>query len=156
MSEEGVVRGVQLAGRRFRQLGDELIDHAHVVGGTEASDEHQGGELGLLQEVGQFMGAVGGIHIDQHGADLGGGELGQDPLGVVGGPDANVLAFLDADGHQAAGDAFHLGAELAVGEPIRGGGMDEGLAVGVAVGLLVKNVADGEASVDGGSHGGTS
>ena len=156
VAEVREVGGVQLAGRRFEQLGDELVDHAHVVGGAEAADENQGGELGLLQQVGQLVGAVGGVDVDQDGADLGGGELGQHPLGVVGGPDADVLAFLDADGHQAAGDALHLGVELAVGEPVAGGGVDECFAVGIAVGLLVKDVADGEAGVDGWGHGNTS
>ena len=101
------------------------------------------------EKIGQFVGAVGGIDVDQDGADLGGGELGEHPLGVVGGPDADVLALCDADGHQAARDALDLGVELPVGEPVAGGGMDEGFAVGVAVGLLVEDVADGEAGVDG-------
>ena len=115
MRESG---GVQLAGSGFKQFGDELVHHSDVVGGPEASDEDQGGELGLLQKVGQFVGAVGGVDVDQDGADLGGGELGEYPLGVVGGPDAHVLSLSDPDGHEAAGDAFHLGVELAVGEPV--------------------------------------
>ena len=74
MTKVGEVGGVQLAGSRFEQFGDEFVDHANVVGAAEAADEHQGGELGLLQEVGQFVGAVGGVDGDQDGADLGGGE----------------------------------------------------------------------------------
>ena len=128
----------------------------HVVGSAEAADEDQRGELGLLEQVGQLVGAVGRVDVDQDGADLGGGELGQHPLGVVGGPDADVLAFLDADGHQAAGDALDLGVEPAIGEPVAGGAVDQGFTVGIAAGLLVEDVADGEAGIDAGGHGSTS
>ena len=82
--------------------------------------------------------------------------MGQHPLGVVGGPDADVLALFDADGHQAAGHALDLGMELPVGEPVAGGGVDQGLAVGVAVGLLVQDVTDGGGGIDAGGHGCTS
>ena len=59
--------GAQLAGRRFEQLGDQLVNHRHVVRGAEAADEDEGGELGLLQQVGQLVGAVGGVDVDQDG-----------------------------------------------------------------------------------------
>ena len=44
------VAGVQPAGGRFEQFGDQLVDHGDVVGGAEAANEYQGGELGLLRE----------------------------------------------------------------------------------------------------------
>ena len=143
---------VQAAGRRARQLRYQLVHHCHVVGCAEASDQHQGGELRLFQEVRQLVGAVGGIDVDQHRADLGGGKLGQDPLGVVGGPDSDVLALFDSDGHQATGDALNLRVKLEVGEPVSGGRVDQGFPIGVTIGLQVQHVADGAPRFNGGAH----
>jgi hypothetical protein len=67
-----------------------------------------------------------------------------------------VLALFDADGQEASGHAFHLGMKLSVGEPVAGGGMDEGFALGEAIGLQIQDVADGEAGINAVNHCGTS
>ena len=160
VTQVGEASGVEFAGRRRRQLRYHLVDHAHVVGGAacqgrdaEPADQDEGSNLRLLQHVGEFAGAVGRVYGDEDGADLGGGELGDHPLGVVGGPDADMLAFFDADGQEATGHAFHLGMKLAVVEAVAGGRMDKGFPFGEALGLDVEDVADGAARVDVVSHG---
>ena len=69
-------------------------------------------------EVGQLVGAVGGVDVDQYGADLCGGELGQDPLGVVGGPDADVLPRPDRCGFSSGFGLRMFGGRLGFGREL--------------------------------------
>ena len=150
----------QFARTGVLQLGDHLVHHCHKVGGAagedrgaELTNHYQGGYLRLLQQVGQLTGAVGGVDVHQHRADLGGGKLAEGPLGVVGSPNRHVLAPLDAQGHEPASDPIHLSAELRVGVSRPGFDVHEGIAVAETLGLLIQNVAYGAAGIDRTGHG---
>ena len=142
----------QISGAAGGKLRDEFVQHFHVVRRAEPADYHQGVDLRLFQQVGQFVGAVGRVDGNQGRADFGSGVLRQQPLHVVGGPDADVLALLDAQGHQPSRCPIHLRPELPVGVADAGGDVNHGLAVGEALRLQVKNVADGAADFDALSH----
>ena len=58
---------------------------------------------GLTQGVLQLGGLVGGVDVDEDGADAGGGVLDDDPLMAVGRPDADAVAGRDAGGEEVAG-----------------------------------------------------
>ena len=98
------------------------------------------------------MGAVCRVDRDQHRADLRRGVLRQQPLGVVGGPDSDVLALFDAQGHEAPGHAVHFGLKLPVGVPRSGRNVNQNLALRKAIRLGVQDVPDGAVDVDGLGH----
>ena len=93
---------------RLAQLGTALAhfgQHGDVVGLAEPFGQEQQADAGLAQGVLQLGGLVGRVDVDQDGADARGGELDDDPLVAVGGPDADAVAVVDALGEQAAGAA---------------------------------------------------
>ena len=57
---------------------------------------------------------VGGVDVDEDRADLGGGVLGDGPLGAVGRPDANPVPLADARREQAEGESVDLSLQLRV------------------------------------------
>ena len=115
------------------QLGHELVDGLQVIDVLVAVDEKQVLRLRLLQHVGQLVDPVVGVDREQDGADLGGGELQGDPVGDVGRPDGHLFAFLNAHGHQAAGQAINEIAELPVGQAEIAIDIDHRLVVRVGV-----------------------
>ena len=75
VAQVGEASGVELAGQRGPQLRNQLVNHAHVVGGAvgqgrgaEPADQDEGANLRLLQHVGEFVGAVGRVDGDEDGA----------------------------------------------------------------------------------------
>ena len=148
------------AGRRAAlQVGAHFREQCEVIGGLEAVGEQQHGDVGLLEDVLQFVGAVGGVDVDQHGARVGGGELDHDPLRPVGGPDADVLAAADAERHQGAGRLPDLGVKRGVAAAVVQPGEHQGVAGAVALGGLGQHLGEGQ-SIDPGplcvGHGGSS
>ena len=95
-------------------LWADFDEHGEIVGRFETIGEHQGDGVALLEHVIQFKGAVGGIDGHQHGADPRRGELQDDPLRHIRGPDGDVFAAPDAQGQQATRGLFDLLAELLV------------------------------------------
>src|SRR5262245_24344358 len=91
------------------------------------------------------MSAVRRINIDEDGPDVGGGELGDDPLRPVGGPDADVFAAPDAQRHQGAGEPADVGLELAVGAVVAELREDGGVVVAEASRGTGEHVGEGEA-----------
>ncbi|MNQ89875.1 hypothetical protein D3C85_1051970 [compost metagenome] len=100
-----------LAGQRTRfgggQFRDQAKEHGVVVGGLEGVGADHPAAAGLLERVFQLAAAVGRVDVDQDGADLGAGELGDAPLGAVGRPDAETVAAVQAQGEQGAGVGVH-------------------------------------------------
>ena len=143
---------MEFAGAGIAEFGHHFVEHFHIVGVAEAADEDDGVRFRLLQQIGEFVGAVGRIDVDHDRADFGGGELCEHPLGIVGGPDANVLPLLDTQGHQPPGDALHFIAKLRVGVPLARLHVDQGVPVGEAGRLPVQHVADGAVGVHGVGH----
>ena len=101
-------------------------------------DHEQPLDLRALQGVSQLLGPIGRIDIDQDGADPRSRHLQQQPLPVVGGPDADAITGIEADSHQAACELIDGGAQLGVGEPPGLGKRNHGLPVGIALRNLSK------------------
>ena len=97
------------------QLRRQLAQHAHIVAGLETRHRHQHLAGHFVQGVFQFGYAVSGIDVDQNQANLGGGELHQQPLRVVVRPDTDALARLQAQPQQSAGKLMAGGLQFAVG-----------------------------------------
>ena len=86
--------------REFRRQG---IDHSDIIAGLEARRGDQRFAAGPVQGVFDLAEAVGGVDVDQDHPGLGGGELGDDPLGVIRRPDAGAIPRLQAERDQAGG-----------------------------------------------------
>ena len=86
-------RAGQLAGVRITKFRYEFVDHRHIVGCAESPDDHQGVQLSLGDQVGQFVSTIGRVDRHEDSTNFCSGVLGQQPLGVVGCPDADVLAL---------------------------------------------------------------
>ena len=67
----------------------------------------------MRKRIGELMNAVGRIDIDEDRANLAGGELGEDPLGDVHRPDADMFAWLDPQPHEPGGRLIHTLEQLA-------------------------------------------
>src|SRR5262249_9797803 len=96
--------------------------------------QQQGGDIRLVQDVGELMSAVGWVDVDEGGTDAGGRELRDDPLRPVGGPDADVFATLDAKGEQSTSDLADMVLKLSVAAAVSKLAEDEGVAVTAALG----------------------
>ena len=100
-------------------------------------------QVTLLRGVFEFGEAVGRVDGDEDEAGAGGGELGDDPLGVVGGPDADAVAGGEAECEEAGGEFVGLFGEFAPGPADGLRGCDEGGAVAGAFDEAVEMAADG-------------
>ena len=69
-----------------------------------------------MQCIRQFTGTVGGIDVDQDGTDARRGKLQQQPLDVVGRPDADAVTLAEPATQQAPCQRFHRGLQLCIGE----------------------------------------
>ena len=145
MAQHGELVRVEVAGRGVRQFRAERLHHRGVVGGAEVGREDERHTARLVERIFEFVQPVGGIDVDEDGADFGGGELGDRPFGAVGRPDADAVAFGDADGEQATRRAIHLVAELRPGVAQSLVARDQRLAVGEARHGLIECGADGHA-----------
>ncbi len=107
-----------------------LLDHRPVVAGLEGTGRDQQAHARLGDGVGELVGLVGRVDVDQDRADLRGGELRDRPPGAVGAPDADPVPLLDAGRQQTPGDELDVAVELAPGPACAGGELDHRLAVG--------------------------
>ena len=114
-----------------RTLVAHLLDHRAVVAGLEARRRDQQRQAALVDGVGELVGAVGRVDVDQDRPDLRGGVLDQRPLRAVRRPDPDPVALLDPGRDQAAGQRVDVGVELGPGPPPAAGHLDQRLAVGV-------------------------
>ena len=112
-------------------LGSGLVHHGAVVARPERRRGDQQPHARLVGDVGELVGAVGRVDVDQDGADLRGGELHQRPLGAVRPPDADAVALADARTDQAARDGVDVGLQLRPGPAPPARALDQRLAVGV-------------------------
>ena len=109
----------------------DLRHHRAVVAGLELRRRDQQPDARLAQGVRQLVGPVGRVDVDQDRADLGGGVLGDRPLGAVGGPDPDPVALADAGPDQPDREGVDVGVELGPGPAPAGRDLDQRLAVGV-------------------------
>ena len=140
-------RALESASLAGLQLGYQLVEHGHVVAVAEAVDEAQSPDVRLLHQVLQLVTPVGGVHGHGHDPDLGGGEEQGEPIGDVGGPNTEVVAFDETDGQQTLGERIHTTIELRVGESQVPVGIDDEFLVGVARNLGFQHPTDGVGDV---------
>ena len=112
------------------QFERELIQE-RARAGLEAARRDQQPQPGLVDGIGELVGAVGRVDVDQDRADLRGRQLGQHPLGAVGRPDADPVAHLDAGADQPARHGVDVAVELGVGPATPGGALHQCLATTV-------------------------
>ncbi len=98
---------VQAARLRRSKFGHQAEEHGVVIGRFEGICADHPAAAGLLERVFQLVAAVGRIDVDQDGADLGAGELGDAPLGAVGRPDTESVAAVQAQCEQCTGVEIH-------------------------------------------------
>ena len=110
---------------------------------AQAVDEKDVLAFRLLQQIAQLMFAIIGVYREQHGPDLGRGELQGHPVGHIGGPDRHLFAFPHAQGHEAPGELVHHIRELTPGLAVVAVGVDKGLPVGKTGHGIVKNLPQG-------------
>ena len=84
-----------------------------------------------LERVGELVGAVRRVDVDQDRADLRGGVLRDRPLGAVRRPHADPVALADPGPDQADGERVDVAVQLGPGPASAGGELDQRLAVGV-------------------------
>jgi hypothetical protein len=121
--EPDVLEGVEVAA--------DLLDHGAVVAGLELRGRDQQPGAGLAKRVGQLVGAVRRVDVDQHRADLGGGQLGDRPLGAVRRPDAHPVALGDPGPQQPDGQRLDVAGQLGPAPAPAAGVLHQRLAVGV-------------------------
>ena len=120
-----------------------LVDHLVIVAALEGFGRDQRRDTGLVENVLQLVGAVAGVDVDEDGADLRGGVLGQRPLRAVRRPDADPVTRLHPDREQRPGQIVDVSAQLGVGPPLPLRHVDERLPVREAGCRLVEVVTDG-------------
>ena len=125
-----------------RDLSVDLVDHLHVVGALERRGGHEQPATRLVEGVGQLVGAVRRVDVDEDHADVGGGVLQQGPLGVVRTPQSHSIANLQAEPEEAGAEPFDALAELGVAPADALVPGDEGVVVAVGGDRPPEVVAD--------------
>ncbi len=126
-----------------RRVGGGLRDHRAVVAGLEALGRDQHPQPRVVDRVGELVGPVGRVDVDEDGPDLRRGELGDRPLRTARRPHPDPVALGDPAGDQAAGEEVDVVVERPIGPAAPRGELDEGLAVGVRRHRAVEVVPDG-------------
>ena len=137
---------MKLAGQAVLQLGAKLLDDAHIIRVLVAVDHHQGVGVGLAQQVLGLVDFIGGVHRNQHGADLGSRPEGDVPLGYIGGPNSHMVPLLHAHGNERPGKLVHVISEFRIGAGVIQLGVLKADLVGELLDHPVQHV--GERGVD--------
>ena len=106
---DDVLEGQGIAITRF--VEDLAIIRARVL-----LPQKQRADMGLFQDVSQFVRAVRRVDVDQHHPGARGGMLHEDPLHAVARPDAGAVARAQSKAGQSACRARDLAIEFAPGE----------------------------------------
>ena len=139
VAEERQARAVQgLPRLAAGDLRAEFVDDLAVVGVQRPVDHHQRMRIGLAEQVLRLVRLVCGVHRDQYRADADRGPESDVPCGNVGSPDGDLVAGLDAQGHERTGEIVHVLAELLV----RAGIVQRGVLEAVLVRELVRHAVE--------------
>ena len=123
-----VITRIGLCGK----LGAETVDDIHIADILEAvaHDQHLG--IRLLEQILCLVNFIRGIDSNQHCADFGTGKQRHHPLRVIGCPDGNMIAALDAHCKKSTGNGIALGVKFSVCALIvEFVGIDNGRLIGV-------------------------
>ena len=151
---------LSLRGRPDAELGQpacrqparhELAHHTQIVDRSRALGEDQRGAVGLIDDVGDVLGAQARVDGHEHRADLHHRERDLDPLRAVEQPERDLVARADAERDQPARHAIDAGREL--GEGLSSSTEGERLASAPAAGRARRQHAKrGGALIHGGQH----
>ena len=106
--------GLQFTGGAAVDFRRQLAQHAHIIAGLERIRGDQRLAADFVERVVELGEPIGRIDVDQDQSGLGGGELGDRPLGVVRRPDADAVAGVEPKRQQARGKGVDLGFQLAI------------------------------------------
>ena len=98
------------------ELRRQSANHVEVSGGLECFGRDQRLASDRVQGVLQLDRPVGRVDVDEHRAEPGGGELGQDPFEPVGRPDPDAVALVEPEREQSAGDGIDLPVKIVVAQ----------------------------------------
>ena len=132
-------------GVRFRKLGQQRVQHLHVVGGLERGRRDDRGASDLGEREFEFAQAVGGVDGDEDEPGLGGGELRQRPFRPVQRPDADPRAAFEAEREKARGQRIDALGEFLPGPPDIMAWRNQRLAIGPALRGQIEAAPDGVA-----------
>ena len=133
----------RLPGLRGRKLGQQRVQHLHVVGGLERGRRDDRGAADLGEREFEFAQAVGGIDGDENQPGLGGGELRQRPFRPVQRPDADPRAGFEAEREKARGQRVDPLGQFLPGPPDAMAWRNQRLAIAPAPGRRIEAVPDG-------------
>ena len=135
--------GGQRARRRSGKFGGELAQHSEIVAGFELGGGDQRSAGDFVENVFNLAHPIGRVDGHQNDADPRRRELGEQPFGAVRRPNADAVAFLQAELKEAVGQ----GVDLAVkGRPTPADslfGKHRRVAVGGALDGLFEDIGDG-------------
>ena len=121
----------------------ELGQDRGVIVLEEARNADQEPGVRVQQDVLQLAPCRPGVHPDHHGAEQRDREIGDQPFGPVAHEDRDLVAAAHAERMEAAREAPHFGAQLAVGIALARA--DERFALGIALCELVDELGEGAA-----------
>ena len=136
------VRTAQVARRVSTQLRDQLLNHRVVVRCFERPGAHQPLTSRLLEHVVQFRKPVRRVDVDQNHTNLGAGKLADKPFKAIGRPDAQPVAGLQPQRHEATGMQVDSTAQLRPAQALVLMAHNQRLVLGVTRGRTLKRLAD--------------
>src|SRR5258707_4084113 len=97
------------------QLRDKLADHCDIVAGLEASGSYQSATPHSSQDVFQLAQAIGRIDVDQNQTSFRRCKLHNCPFRAVRRPDADAIAWLEAESQKPRREGVRARLELRIG-----------------------------------------
>ena len=138
-------RRLQFARRRFGKLGQQRVQHLHVVRGLERGRGHDRGAADLCQGEFEFAEAIGRVDGDEDDAGLGGGKLRQRPFRPVERPDADPRAAFQPEREKAGRQRIDAFGEFLPGPADIVARRNQRLAVAPAPHRVIEALPDGVA-----------
>ena len=137
--------GLEPARRAAVEFGRQFAQHADIIARLERIGGDEGAAADLVERIVELGQAIGGVDVDQNEPGLGGRELGHDPFGVVGRPDADALARPETERDEARGQRIDAALQFAIGPVHVLVPHHHRIALGPALGRRVEETADGRA-----------
>ena len=95
-------------------LGREFAQHADIIAGLEPVGCDKRFAAHFVEGVVKLGETIGGVDVDENSPRFTGRELGDNPFGIVGRPNADAVAGLDPECKEPGGEGIDAGLELAV------------------------------------------
>jgi len=115
---------------RSFELRQHGIDHVHVIAVEHTFGDAQGLDVGVFDQIFQFMLLIIGVDGDQHRSQFSRSIKKSQPIGDIGSPNAYMRSSSDTNGHQAFGHIIYSLIKLLVGKAQVSVGIDQVLTIG--------------------------